>query len=380
MKVFHRTRMATILIGLAFAVAPVFNSCRKEGGSQHGVLGPHNVNGAGSDGEGVHAGPGALPGASKAQSSQSATWLSRWDEVQVTEKGNLRAPARKVVAQEALETLSGPEMGEFIAGINERRDPETVDWLIENGVKALFGDKVGQETREWLAQVGDPALRDRLYFQAGYYFSGPGFKEYLTSLTLSSAQDRVLTGYCCGFAESEAVRAMDEFANLRPKDVSFQGLTEVVLRFPEDADFTKIGLRYGDDFTASNSLAKAVRGQLLRRWANFHPEQAGRFVMDNPKLVAVDQLEKVVMPWLSNTPEVAEQWVAELPAGVYRDQGVETLAKYWLTTNPAKAWPYAAQVGAAEKRVAVATAVFKEWEQADREAAVKAWTELFPGE
>jgi hypothetical protein len=62
------------------------------------------------------------------------------------------------------------------------------------------------------------------------------------------------------------------------------------------------------------------------------------------------------------------------------DAGFGTLAKYWLTTEPSKAWPYAAQVGEAEKRVAVATAVFKEWEQVDRDPAAKAWTELFPGD
>lgn len=311
----------------------------------------------------------------------AADWLSRWDELVVRERGTKGLEKRKAFAAEALETVGGgATLGAIIDGLDERRATDTCDWLITNGKEVMFTGSTGEESRKWLNEVANIRLKERLCFYAGFYFSGPRFKDYLTGMSPASAQSRLLTGYCCGIAESEPIRAMDEFANLRPAQVSFGGLKEVVCHFPEDADFAKIALRYGDDFNEANSLAKAVRGNLLKRWAKFLPEEAGRFVIDNPKLVAIDQIPNVIAPWLDDNPEEVVSWVDKLPVGGHRDVAYEFLARYYLTKDAVKSWNFVSNVGDFQKRVETATAVFKEWEKTDRESATRAWTALFPAQ
>ena len=319
--------------------------------------------------------------ASGANVITAANWLARWDKLVVRERGPKGLDKRKELAAEALEAVGGgATLGAIIDGLDERRAIDTCDWLILNGKEVMFTGVTGEESRKWLNEVANIRLKERLCFYAGYYFSGAGFKDYLTGMSPASAQSRLLTGYCCGIAESEPIRAMDEFANLRPTQVSFGGLKEVVCHFPEDADFSKIALRYGDDFNEANSLAKAVRGNLLKRWAKFLPEEAGRFVIDNPKLVAIDQIANVVTPWLDDNPDEVVSWVDKLPMGGHRDIAYESLAKYYLTKDAVKSWKFVLNVGDFQKRVETATAVFKEWEKTDRESATKAWTALFPAQ
>ena len=309
------------------------------------------------------------------------TVLDEWDATVSLNKGGCFVEDRIDFLQNQIleKGIEGEDLVKIIDGMSKRRQTDAVDWLIENGTNQIFVGKAGERARKVMPLVKDSSLRERLLFEAGYRFSGVGLKEYISGLAVPQDQARFLTGYCCGIAESEPLRGLGEFHELKPEKVSFMGLLEIVQRFPEDAPFEQAGMRYGDDFTKGNSLAKGVRRELLKRWAKFHPEKAGKFVMDNQKLVAVDQLGHVLGVWMESALDKAEAWVLALPAGAYKDQGCEAFIGHWRKVGSLpKAWEWVARIGDFDRKVKLATEVFKEWEKKDQAAAVKAWEELFP--
>jgi hypothetical protein len=119
----------------------------------------------------------------------------------------------------------------------------------------------------------------------------------------------------------------------------------------------------------------------LKRWASFHPEAAAKYVADTPKRVKPESVRVVIAKWEESKPEDAAGWLDKAAAGPLRDAGLTELAQVALKTGkPTDAWQLAAKVGDLDKRVKLATEVFKAWEQTDRAAAEKAWVELFPAE
>lgn len=313
-------------------------------------------------------------------SNPSVALLAQWDLSSISKSGDDRQATREAVLLTAVQTLSGQSMGDFIVGLHERRENQAVNWLIDNGMKAMFMNSEAVKVREWLTRLEDDEFKYLLHFQAGYWFTGPGIKEYLVLTATGYLQDRVLTGYCCRLAESEPLRALTEFSELRPKSVSYVGLKEIVRHMPEGTEFEKVSARYPTDFDKANSLARGIRAELLRRWAEFHPDRAAAFVFASPAIVAPEQMEVVVAKWAGTEPDAAGEWLNKAPAGKARDSGFEVLAKHWTGGDPAKAWQYAASLSDFDKRVAVATEVFRAWEKTDRAAAEKAWVELFPGQ
>jgi len=312
------------------------------------------------------------------ESSAVAALLRRWDAV--TSQGAEEIKVREVLAQEALDTLGGgAELGAFIEGLHARRAEAMVDWLIARASQAMFGGMEAAATRDWLRGVADGILQGRLLFQAGYYFTGPGLKDYLMSLTPGYAQDRLLTGYCCGLAESDPLRAMREFVELRPAMVTDAGMKEIMRHLPHNADFARIGTLYPDDSTV---LPREIRAEMLKRWAQFKPQDAAEHVVANPQVVRPEQLGEVIPQWLDDAPDAVASWVDRLPEGTCKDIGNEEQADYFLPKDPAKAWLFAAKIGNIQERVATAEVIYKVWVERDRPAATAAWNVLFaaPGE
>ena len=309
-----------------------------------------------------------------------ARMLEKWEDLGIS-SGIGADQHRTTLLIEARRLLGrGRYLGSFIEGLHERRESSAVDRLIENSKEEMFSGGNGAETRDWLLGVKDEALKKRLAFEAGYYFTGTGLKEYLDDLGQSGAQAEFLAGYCDRIAESDAERSLNEFRDLRPAGIDYSLVVDIVSRFPEATDFRKLGTRYGDDFTPSNALAKDIRRSLLKRWSSFRPKEAGEFVVANPKLVAVDQLDAVLMTWMVKSPDDAAGWVGGLTPGAHRDFGHEVLVRSFAVGNYALAWKYVGQVGDTDRMVKLATEVFKAWEKTDREAAEKAWVELFPAQ
>ena len=305
-------------------------------------------------------------------------YLARWDKLTKATGASL-SRERRILLDEAIKMLGcGRELAAFIDGLHERREFTETNGLIESNKADMFSGGNGAEIRDWLLGVKDEALKMRLAFEAGYYFAGTGLKEYLIALQPAGAQSRFLAGYCGRLAESDAERSLNEFRDLRPAGVDYSVVVEIVSRFPQATDFRKLGPRYGDDFTPSNALAKDIRRSLLKRWSSFRPKEAGEFVIGNPKLVAVDQLEAVILTWMAKSPDDAVGWVSGLVAGGHRDFGHEVLARKFAGEDAGKAWKFVGQVSDFDRKVKLATEVFKEWEKKDHDAAVKAWEELFP--
>lgn len=364
------------LVTLAVWVPAAVTSCKKGGSDNRGG----EVTESGYSDRRKHSvtesGSGALPLASWEK------FLAQLDEISVNYRGPSGASERKRLIAEAVGTLEGGAgLGAFIEGLYERRETKIVDRLLEENKKAIFTGKGAAGAREWVMGVKDGKIKERLSFEAGYYYTGPGLKEYLGTLFPPAAQERFLTGYASRLAESEPSRAVEEYKALRPEKVSYYGLLDVMDRVDPDADIPKVDTTFPDDYDEANNMGAALRQRLLKRWASFHPEAAAKYVADTPKRVKPESVRVVIAKWAESKPEDAAGWLDKAAAGPLRDAGLTELAQVALKTGkPTDAWQLAAKVGDLDKRVKLATEVFKAWEQTDRAAAEKAWVELFPAE
>ena len=266
-----------------------------------------------------------------------------------------------------------------------------LDFLDSNGASALkqellngplgciFTGERAKEAREWLLTVQDAKLREKLFRLAGEGFSGIGFKEYFEQSGAAghNCQAALLTGYCVTLAKTDpaaAVRVYQEFGY--PKRIDNTGMADVVAAFPPTADFLKFATETrADSFT----LAKRTRAALLANWAGVKPEQAAQYVVSDTANVHPDQMGVVVRKWAETNPEGARGWLEKAPAVPARDDGWAALAEHWVAKGEiVKAWQNVGQVSDFDRKVKLATEVFKEWEKKDQAAAVKAWEELFP--
>lgn len=311
----------------------------------------------------------------------SSIFLSRWDISVLENRGASGVAEREQLADEAVEELKGgAALGSLIEGLHERREVATVDRLLEDNKELLFSGEAASGAREWLHVVKDQKLKERLCFEAGYYYVGPGLTEYLASLYPPVCQERFLTGYCCRLAEFDPDRAVAEYKELRPPEASFYGLLDLVEYLDPNGDFAKADALFPDDYDEANNLGAEIRRRLLKRWATFHPTAAAEYVIKTPTRVKPRTIAVVVEKWAESTPDAAAEWLDGITSGEARDSGREALARYWNSTGShAKALGIAVEVEDLKLRVAVATEVFKEWEKLDRESAVKAWVEAFPG-
>jgi len=334
-----------------------------------------SVAGGGAKSAGASAPEGADAGLEYPDAALAREFLERWDELSL-EKGPESLAARRALADEALATLRGAGLLAFAEGLDERRESAEAERIAEAGGKAMFAGKAAAGARERLFRMPSGKLKEKLCFQAGYWFAGPGLAEYLARLSPAPAQDRFLTGYACGLAEADGFRAMREFAALKPPKVTNYGMIEIMERLPENTDFAKMDTLYPDD---GKSLAKLIRTAMLERWASFRPEEAAAFVLARPERIHPDQMAAVAAVWARKAPGAAGEWLEKAPAGPARDDGLAALAKHWTEAGrPGKAWRFAAMVADGRKRVAAAGEVYKRWAEKDPEAALKAWREMFP--
>ena len=274
----------------------------------------------------------------------------------------------------------GDELLKFLDYLSERGAGDLRKELIESHLGVVFTGPEAEQAREWLLSVEDEKLRESLSLQAGLAFSGPGFKDYFEKMGDYGglhSQAALLSGYCQTLANADPEAAVRVYKELgHPKRIDNTGLADVYGAMPPNTDFLKFATGIKED---TMTLAKRSRSALLRNWAGVKPEEAAQYVLGNLNSgVAPDQMAEVVSVWAGTTPDSAARWIANAPAGPAKDEGSAALATHWSATDPSKAWEFAARVGDFQKRVATATAVFEEWEKTDREAATKAWVELFP--
>lgn len=289
---------------------------------------------------------------------------------------------QKALAIDALPKIGGGvELLKFLDYLTERGAGDLRKELIEKHLGVVFTGPHAEEAREWLLSVEDEKLREQLCRLAGEAFSGTGFKDYFEKMGVYGghhSQAALLYGYCVTMAKTDPEAAVKVYKDLGyPKRIDNSGMADVMAAMPPNTDFLKFATGIGVD---TMTLAKLSRSALLRNWAGVKPEEAAQYVLSNTNSgVAPDQMAQVVSVWASRSPESAANWIAKAPEGKAKDEGSAALARHWTVTDPAKAWDHAARVGDFDKRVETATAVFKEWEKTDREAAEKAWVELFPG-
>lgn len=251
--------------------------------------------------------------------------------------------------------------------------------LIDRHLSTVFTGPRANEAREWLLTVQEAKLREKLFRLAGEAFSGIGFKEYFEQSGAAghNCQAALLAGYCVTLAKTDpaaAVRVYQEFGY--PKRIDNTGMADVVAAFPPTADF----LKFATDIRADSfTLAKRTRAALLTNWAGVEPEQAAQYVVADTVNVHPDQMGVVVRKWAEANPDEARDWLVKAPVVPARDEGWAALAEHWVAKGEiVKAWENVGQVSDFDRKVKLATEVFKEWEKKDHDAAVKAWEELFP--
>jgi hypothetical protein len=304
-----------------------------------------------------------------------------WENVTAKGEGLDTLTKQKDLALAVIQKLGGgDELLKFLDYLSERSAGDLREELLDKHLGVVFTGPDAEDAREWLLTVEDEKLRESLSRLAGLAFKGVGFKDYFEQMGQYGglhSQAALLSGYCQTLAITDPEAAVKVYKELGyPKRIDNTGLAEVFAAMPPSTDFLKFATGIGPD---TMTLAKRSRRALLRNWASVKPEDAAQYVLANGNSgVAPDQMAEVVSAWAKATPDSAGNWLGKVPDGKAKDEGTAALARHWSTNNPAKAWEYAAKVGDFQKRVETATGVFNEWEKMDREAATKAWVELFP--
>lgn len=309
-------------------------------------------------------------------------FVSRWEGNDRNYEGEAKQVNQRNLTLEVIGHLGGcPELIELLDFLTAKGAGDLRESLTATDLASIFTGPNARESREWLLTLEDEKLRERLSRQAGEMFSGMGFKAYFDEMGQYGglhSQAALLTGYCVTMAKTDpegAIRVYKEFAY--PQRIDNSGMDDIMSAIPANSDFLKFATETKED---ALPLAKQTRSALLENWATVKPQDAAQYVLGNSATtVHPDQMGVVIGTWAEKAPDAAEAWLSKAPEGAPRDEGTAAMARYWVTNDPVKAWEFAGQVGDFNKRVETATAVFKEWEKTDRNAATKAWVALFPG-
>lgn len=284
---------------------------------------------------------------------------------------------RRVIVEQAGDLGYGDELLSFFEFLKEQGCNDLREEMIQKFGGQLFSGPDAALARRWLVGVEDKELREKLCRVAGTHFIGDGLKAFIGAFDPDAkCQGAILTGYCVNMVESDPNGAAKAFVDNLPPNVSYDGYVELMKLLPAAAEFAKIASTIPED---KKPIAKAARAALLGSWSTFSPEAAAQYVISNTSLASPEQMRVVIEKWAQKAPEVASHWLDGAPDGPPRDEGLHMMVAHWIKAGqPYEAWSHVGRIGNAEKRVQVATQVFKTWETVDHAAAVKAWEELFP--
>ena len=302
---------------------------------------------------------------------------SEWEAAEMELSGEELLHRQWEIERRAVALGPGDAFLDFLKFLSSKAANDIRMRVISEMGNAMFSGRDAIRARDWLTTVEDKELRVALCRLAGKHHPGDGLKEYIARFAPDDhSQSALLTAYCKKLALTDPSGAIRTFTDLRPPNVTFDGIVEVMSVLPPESNYAAISSVLPDD---SKGVARRARTALLKSWVKASPDDAAQYVISNTSLVHPEQMATVVQAWCAISPDDAAAWIEGLSAGAIKDQGIVALARHWSATDPMKAWGFAARVGDFNKRVEAATEVFKEWEKTDREAATKAWVELFPG-
>jgi hypothetical protein len=284
---------------------------------------------------------------------------------------------QRSIAQAAVANL-GPsdELLEFLDFLNQQRAHVIRDWVIKIGAAEMFIGNNGNFAREWVVTIKDRQLREAFCELAGQTIADSEVKEYLHSFGSDShGQSSVLMSYCRALAKTNPEEAVKAFMEYRPSGVDMSGLSQVMASMPGTTNFANLAGKLPGD---SKTLAKNARTSLLAKWAETNPQEAAQYVINNTSVAFPSQMGNVVGVWAKTEPDAAFAWVAALPPGEYRDEGMLSVIRHYRFDKPATAWQHVSQIDDKNKRLNIATSVLNEWIKTDRDSALEAWLTLYP--
>jgi hypothetical protein len=202
----------TIRLVVASGAAVLLLAACRDRGSESGSESANGTSG-GAHGGSTKAEP--RPSGETKEGPTASEMLSRWDETTAAVKGPEQAGAVQAIVDQALGTLAGAELGEFIVGLEDRRAGDRVYGLIGKLGKGMFTGKDAAAAREWLCGAKAGKAKDLLCYQAGYHFTGPGLKDCLMA---------VVVGQWAGTAPDAAEAWLEKAPAGSPRDVGMAAL------------------------------------------------------------------------------------------------------------------------------------------------------------
>lgn len=277
----------------------------------------------------------------------------------------LRRQKHAVVTQ-AIESLEGPDYGEFLKFLSEQNEDYFLIFASSRADLLVAGEHA-EDGIKWYLNNDNPKLQTTMAMTLGKALTVEQVKRVTSQLTSSKAKENVLSGHCAFLASySSAKKAVERYMQLRPKEVSFAGLAAVVASARPETDFAELSTHIPAD---TLSVASEVRRALLSRWSGLDPQKAANYITEHPETVAVTQLKPVVARWLQSDSETATNWLENLPEGKHRDVAYLTLSERKLKTNPARAWELSEVITDPKIRDAAIRQVHREWVKYDQQAA-----------
>ncbi len=302
--------------------------------------------------------------------------LSRWRRAGSELTGASLRTAQYAIAQQALQSLRGLEMAEFIEGLKADQGSDVFQWVIANGSPMLAACPEPEPAVEWVLNLQDSNLQEQVLYQLGRTYSQLDPESFMRRVSSPKAAVKFLSGHCVYLAGLDPSGAVATYVRLLPAGQDYSGLKNVMDALPEKTDFADVARSIPSD---EKSIAREVRSTLISTWAKANPGEAAAYILNNPDVVSPDQIGVLVSQWIRNSPQGASEWASSLETGRHQDEAYKTIATHFIDLDPERAWSFALRTSNPTIRDQLLKQIHGAWLKRDPGAAEAAKTSYTGG-
>jgi len=316
---------------------------------------------------------------SSQQSKTSSDYLGEWTNSSSLLSGAELKEEQYRIAREAMLKLHGVEMGMFIQGLFDLGGGEVANWLASTGSVVIFSGSQNErnEAMTWLVSLSNTGLQNTIASQAGRLLSKEDVVSVMSKISSPQVASTLLLGYCRSNVQLDPYGSVKAFIDFQPKGADFSGLKSIVSSLPDGADYEAISKMLPPD---SKSIAKDIRSELLKKWAEKNPVAALKFISENAQVIDASQVVVVASTWATTAPDAAISWIDGLPVGDTRDACLSKIAVQKAYSNPKLSWELALKISSESKRKVAFKDVYNDWVKSDARAANAAMSSILSNE
>ena len=264
-------------------------------------------------------------------------FLSSWATSSESVQGIDLIARRAALINEAADRLRGRDLADFLNRIIEGGEFNTYAMPVIGASRTLFSgadESLQLElAKDWIAQIPNPGIRQRLASTMGFSYFGPNVSAVLDGLTDIKTKQSFLDAYCSTMATHSPCEAFRVYQTNLPKGGDYSGLAVIAANMT-----TEFGEFLAMLPTDERSLVSKARDQALKSWGSRNPLEAANYVRENSGTIQPSYIRSVISTWMESDPNAAITWVQKEEDPVYRENSFRGIVEAWKGTESAKAW------------------------------------------